>query len=1342
MNQYTRLLAESVSDKVTSKCFEEDVDDLHRRRLAGGGDIELDYTIFNVAIMTLALLLLVEHFRHHIDHRAAKHKFVKRVLEVLYEELSTLGIVESIIFILVKYNQNERFISVELAFAEVHFMLFYTTIFNAMMSCLVAYGSKRISKNLWVKSEVMDMDHYVAIRREFNNLDKQINTPDSYNMAEGFMKLNLETFGNISRNILQFLKHPHKSRIRNSMLVVIRFHEIRAHFLKENNLPSQFKVSDYLKKCEREVFQKLAHIPTSLWLILIGILNFIYLSMGLVASTGEKFHQQENNHRIGIVLSWLFIGMCIALAILSFAMLQRIKWIFSKIIHKDFLNQEVNSTQGFGSHATQLDLFFFQHPSLFITFLRYMQFAYALGAGTLLVFWDSVGISQKHLELANHDYFEHSSIQLRWSLFFCLVLSFLIFFVNAKNLIPRFTLCTNLGQLVNQNKLSETLSLFHLEQEKWKRKLNTNLKAHSRTLSKRKKKEIDRDKSSDKPQKVAGAKENNRLSHLEQISHFVHVPTDSLPAPPSLDPGKRRARRDRRNRRSLSDSAAFFAPFPASTQSFRNNIEDTSLKKTISKDVNLKSKTTEDIPTKGKKKRRERSASAPLRGGISTLFAIDEQKPRGDEKEKPLSRRGSLKSIKSVLSTLHEEVTSSPEKKDVDSVSIATSISIYEGSDTEDIPEAALTSKSILEKKTPSTSFSEKVRYIYQTRLYNTIDTVVGTFFCLYLVGMRLEILLVDSCKIKQSTNSVEFSISTAFWLEFSLLVYFIISSIVFILIHIPDGVSIGRFEIIAAESLDVFLCGSCLSLLLTSEFIRCLLEDGTCPLFGTRPGVGTIEPFTAFIVLRPFRHHLGRFITKCLRQCLNLTKNRYEPENGTNSRHRDSWLFRSNSAENPLFFHSNLTNDHVENEPKEAIILSWTKIVEKNPELVHKYGMFSSEILQAMLGLNITEQSKKSTHNKSAVKNMSNEKKIPQIHPKSKRWSRLSIRAQSVIISGEVGQPTNMTTLPRSSSWISNYGSDDDEQSKLSDLASFDGNIGNNVNDDMCYSNGINPTGFDETAFVSNYQLKAPHAVLIRSMRRCERKMLPLFSSWEQVDVVMTQHEMVFFAVNEYDLSNRDEEEDTDGKMKAVREAMKARYGGKGLLLSDVIAGRKIVGHTDISQITSIKVRQPTEVSSNVTNVDKNKDHNPLKEYWTDLEDSSTLLPLQDRFTKSYVKLLKLHDGCGQTILLRFLCDLDLAENTGVEYRKKRVDKEDLKNTMPLLWCHTLARVIGPDHLDQKMPHFGNDDDDELNDYMEEYSRDSNFSGRMRLLATSIIGKSTSHIEMSSMAEVEPNLL
>lgn len=45
-----------------------------------------------------------------------------------------------------------------------------------------------------------------------------------------------------------------------------------------------------------------------------------------------------------------------------------------------------------------------------------------------------------------------------------------------------------------------------------------------------------------------------------------------------------------------------------------------------------------------------------------------------------------------------------------------------------------------------------------------------------------------------------------------------------------------------------------------------------------------------------------------------------------------------------------------------------------------------------------------------------------------------------------------------------------------------------------------------------------APRARLIRSMKRCDRKVLPLLDKWAAVDIVMTKYEIVHFAAGDAD--------------------------------------------------------------------------------------------------------------------------------------------------------------------------------------------------------------------------------
>lgn len=102
-----------------------------------------------------------------------------------------------------------------------------------------------------------------------------------------------------------------------------------------------------------------------------------------------------------------------------------------------------------------------------------------------------------------------------------------------------------------------------------------------------------------------------------------------------------------------------------------------------------------------------------------------------------------------------------------------------------------------------------------------------------------------------------------------------------------------------------------------------------------------------------------------------------------------------------------------------------------------------------------------------------------------------------------------------------------------------------------------------------------SPKARLVRSMRRCDRKFIPLLNKWSAVDVALTRFEMVYF-----DAVKVDEEVSLDVAGDAARQTLIATKGGKGLRLCDVAAGRRVVGHLHFSEIHSVHVerRMPRE--------------------------------------------------------------------------------------------------------------------------------------------------------------------
>ena len=74
---------------------------------------------FLIIILTLALILLIEGLRRKIDALAHGHKFFQAVLELIYREVTTLGIVEFFLYHVHKYldaygsqTEGERFINI------------------------------------------------------------------------------------------------------------------------------------------------------------------------------------------------------------------------------------------------------------------------------------------------------------------------------------------------------------------------------------------------------------------------------------------------------------------------------------------------------------------------------------------------------------------------------------------------------------------------------------------------------------------------------------------------------------------------------------------------------------------------------------------------------------------------------------------------------------------------------------------------------------------------------------------------------------------------------------------------------------------------------------------------------------------------------------------------------------------------------------------------------------------------------------------------------------------------------------------------------------------------------
>lgn len=184
------------------------------------------------------------------------------------------------------------------------------------------------------------------------------------------------------------------------------------------------------------------------------------------------------------------------------------------------------------------------------------------------------------------------------------------------------------------------------------------------------------------------------------------------------------------------------------------------------------------------------------------------------------------------------------------------------------------------------------------------------------------------------------------------------------------------------------------------------------------------------------------------------------------------------------------------------------------------------------------------------------------------------------------------------------------------------------------------------------------------------------------------------------------DLDEKTNLHSEACQLALQATKGGKGLRLCDVARGRKVVGHLDFADVTEIHVEKDDVPVSDLSLVETaasffRKEHDLDLEYWSNVYPESE--PSKNyariiRWTLFEEDRLKISTGSG-TLFFRFYSDLAHYECQKVELSK---NCHDIKRNIAFQWAETISRICGRDQLEQDLPHFGEQNEAELRDYLE----------------------------------------
>jgi hypothetical protein len=397
--------------------------------------------------------------------------------------VAILGIVELVIFLLHKYYSGLN-VAQEKVFADVHFTLFFTALFNAVQSCIAAFFITRRSHSLWVMPEYQDAGHYVEIREEFDRINKELLsmkggtesisddgkddanqtmsatqrifrrcTTDDMDNITTEMKYMLNNIKAIWRSIIQFTRYPRLSYRYHDLLVQVKFHELKYHFIQANKLPITLEVSHYLKRCELRILQRMVHINTSTWLILTACMNLLYFFMGVVV-----FVTDGDLNTSGQILSALFFVSMFSFVFVSLILWNKVTWIFYSIMHQKFDSDPgLDEAMAFSdtntcSRFNQKSLFWGDNPNYVTIVIQFLQFGFATALSILLVFWSDIAPKAGNSGIP--------AIYYVLSVLLCYV----CFIYIVAHVMPRFTLCSSIGQMVNQKELHETVARHRLKE--------------------------------------------------------------------------------------------------------------------------------------------------------------------------------------------------------------------------------------------------------------------------------------------------------------------------------------------------------------------------------------------------------------------------------------------------------------------------------------------------------------------------------------------------------------------------------------------------------------------------------------------------------------------------------------------------------------------------------------------------------------------------------------------------------------------------------------------------------------------------------------------------------------
>ena len=496
------------------------------------------------------------------------------------------------------------------------------------------------------------------------------------------------------------------------------------------------------------------------------------------------------------------------------------------------------------------------------------------------------------------------------------------------------------------------------------------------------------------------------------------------------------------------------------------------------------------------------------------------------------------------------------------------------------------------------------------------------------------------------------------------------------------------------------------------------------------------VEPLTSLVGLRVIRFLVARIIVRYIDGVKKSYSSSTEDDNENDSEMKPD---KTNPFRSVLFGPSDRTPAHgghpeVRSSMRDEVgtpLHLWEKAIARYPDIVEKYGEFSGQLFQAMLGLELLDDDdamapKKASDASSIEESTAEDKQSneqPQEPEKSekpqkppqrklasagksfllagKQYENLPVEAKEIIMAGKLGKPVHCKSTANLLC-LADDGDNADGHNPTSPASAAP----KSPAEQQQLEFEIDDEKLALESKADRHGFIAPSARLVRSMRRCDRRLIPLLTKWGPVDVAITRFEIVYFeAVDDADVTC---------ERTSARLALVATKGGKGLRLCDVALGRKVIGHLDLSEISDVHVERdmPIVDAALLDDLEKSSgdDVGPqlLPEFWYEGENrekpGEDLPSMQIRdirwakVTEDRLRLTTIHG----ILYLRFYSDLDDTEAHLEQTLKESEGDGPIRKNISFQWAQTLGRFCGREQLKQVLPHLGDNSSDELRDYLE----------------------------------------